>query len=1192
MFRSRGPIPVVSEHVAVDSAASADDEMAVVDSGATMSMVNPVTASRQHCPVTTVDEPYDVSYANGTGGVRSDVAWFGPEPSLVDVDLTGPLVAVNTLLRNGNDVYFSMNKSYVRHVDTGIIYALTQNDDSGLWEIPLKHYKHLLTLSTSTHGDKPSTAMVDVQSHTFLDCFDVYINQDGVKRKRVYPDETKQLKLLIKIHKIMGHAAIDNIHDAIANGLWVNTGLKAEDVRRLWSKYRCIACIMAKTNALPISRPTDPRTIIPGHTISVDPVPITQKGPNGERWIMFFEDVCTGHWLFRLTKTKDVFPTVLDEILSWWEAYGWKVKIVRTDDESVLDSEESRKVMAKHGNVARQSSVPYQHHQNIVERHVQTLVKAIATLLHAALLLKPWMWTYACWWLMNTRNNTPNKLTNGDTPNHIVTKKTVNFANTYNFTFGEMVAVGIKKEHRIWQYDTKRELGVYLGQPDGYVDGHLIYFPYDQSVLVRGDVMSLNLPDEQMAQFYLARWGMTNKQSNYKMMVDIVDHLRLAADGEIDESKDVPIPEEPSRYNIPPRTRMPTRSNPKENVPITSVIVEDVDINEMDVIVENEKFSGVSTDSACHHSRTPAVPIELDFLSTPDDITDYSLDGQYPTEEQISYFMDELPWWKKKSAHAAKVRGASNPTLKQALRSPEEEQWREAIRHEIIVNLLGSGALQPCDLPINALITYITMQLKVKPDKLKARGCLRGDLLPKDLSETYSPTVGVATYSLMQTIAVIDELVEALVDTVAAFLAQDYPDDAPPLYVKLDPILAEIAGLNPHQVYRIRKYLYGIPDAGRAYYKAYSGLLIRNGYIQSKFDPCLFFKVGDGKVTYVWIHVDDTFVAASTHTLIEDFVAVVKSQFDVTVQEPIDTYIGISYQTFPDGSKLMTQPKLLSETAHNYHVVDGPKTVKCPHRYPSSVPPDLNPFNVTAYLSLLGVLLFLLHTRPEIGFDVSWGASKSHAPTNDDWAALIWVLQYLWNTKEKGVMIQAQSPGCPLRMHIMCDASYLLYPDSKAQTGYAMSLNGIGFICSKSQKQPLVTTSSTHSEMRSLFVAVCMYIFLAHICEEIGRPLVEPALVFEDNMAVVTLLTREKSLPQASKHFIMLVNWAREQIAEGRISIHHLATTLMIPDILTKSVFGRDFQYKAQQLRGVNPGEEVLLPVETSSSKSSSSSSD
>ena len=122
--------------------------------------------------------------------------------------------------------------------------------------------------------------------------------------------------------------------------------------------------------------------------------------------------------------------------------------------------------------------------------------------------------------------------------------------------------------------------------------------------------------------------------------------------------------------------------------------------------------------------------------------------------------------------------------------------------------------------------------------------------------------------------------------------------------------------------------------------------------------------------------------------------------------------------------------------------------------------------------------------------------------------------------------------------------------------------------------------------MRSLFVAVCMYIFLSHICEEIGRPLVEPAFVFEDNMAVVTLLTREKSLPQASKHFVMLINWAREQIAEGRITIHHLATALMVPDILTKTIFGRDFQYKAQQLRGVNPGEEVLSPPESSSSSS------
>jgi hypothetical protein len=98
------------------------------------------------------------------------------------------------------------------------------------------------------------------------------------------------------------------------------------------------------------------------------------------------------------------------------------------------------------------------------------------------------------------------------------------------------------------------------------------------------------------------------------------------------------------------------------------------------------------------------------------------------------------------------------------------------------------------------------------------------------------------------------------IDTVGAYLYQDYPDDAEPLYLKLEPGVAEACGLEPCQIYRVRKYLYGLPDAGRAYYRAYSAHLKSNGYLQTISDPCLFMKEGGGARTYVWIHVDDTFV--------------------------------------------------------------------------------------------------------------------------------------------------------------------------------------------------------------------------------------------------------------------------------------------------------------------------------------------
>ncbi len=79
-------------------------------------------------------------------------------------------------------------------------------------------------------------------------------------------------------------------------------------------------------------------------------------------------------------------------------------------------------------------------------------------------------------------------------------------------------------------------------------------------------------------------------------------------------------------------------------------------------------------------------------------------------------------------------------------------------------------------------------------------------------------------------------------------------------------VVAKVCNLDPKTIYRVKKYIYGSPDAGRAYYIACIDYLIASGYVMTTSDPCLFVRLvpEQGIRTYVWIHVDDTIVA-STH---------------------------------------------------------------------------------------------------------------------------------------------------------------------------------------------------------------------------------------------------------------------------------------------------------------------------------------
>jgi hypothetical protein len=118
----------------------------------------------------------------------------------------------------------------------------------------------------------------------------------------------------------------------------------------------------------------------------------------------------------------------------------------------------------------------------------------------------------------------------------------------------------------------------------------------------------------------------------------------------------------------------------------------------------------------------------------------------------------------------------------------------------------------------------------------------------------------------------------------------------------------------------------------------------------------------------------------------------------------------------------------------------------------------------------------------------------------------------------------------------------------------------------KSSKQQLVATSSTHSEMRALYTLIADIIFVVHLCEELGRPLTLPAIIMEDNAAVIALTNEMTSRVKRCKHFLMLVHYVREQVEQGLIIVQKVGTNDNLADILTKIVVGPAFREKAVSL--------------------------
>ena len=190
---------------------------------------------------------------------------------------------------------------------------------------------------------------------------------------------------------------------------------------------------------------------------------------------------------------------------------------------------------------------------------------------------------------------------------------------------------------------------------------------------------------------------------------------------------------------------------------------------------------------------------------------------------------------------------------------------------------------------------------------------------------------------------------------------------------------------------------------------------------------------------------------------------------------------------------------------------------------------------------------------------VFFAGTKSSHPTDKDMSDLYYVVEYLRATQDVGQIIHP-SESNELTLYCEVDASYLLHPDSKGHTGYTISFNGTnGTFYNRSVKQTAVATSSTHAEARAIFTLAKDINFIIAICQELHIPLQLPVIVMEHNSAVVTMANNDTSYAKKCKHFLMVVNYVKEQIATGQIEARKIFRKLNNADLHTKPLRSQAF---------------------------------
>jgi hypothetical protein len=124
-------------------------------------------------------------------------------------------------------------------------------------------------------------------------------------------------------------------------------------------------------------------------------------------------------------------------------------------------------------------------------------------------------------------------------------------------------------------------------------------------------------------------------------------------------------------------------------------------------------------------------------------------------------------------------------------------------------------------------------------------------------------------------------------------------------------------------------------------------------------------------------------------------------------------------------------------------------------------------------------------------------------------------------TEDRGLILHTiDCKGFRLILYAEVDVSYMFHADSKGHTGYCIGFDRVGFFWYNCQKQTMVCISSTQAEMRALCTLVNDLIYLIDLCQELKMPLDLPAIVMEDNAAVIQIATEECAMMKRCKQYV------------------------------------------------------------------------
>ncbi|GJU76855.1 retrovirus-related pol polyprotein from transposon TNT 1-94 [Tanacetum coccineum] len=374
-------------------------------------------------------------------------------------------------------------------------------------------------------------------------------------------------------------------------------------------------------------------------------------------------------------------------------------------------------------------------------------------------------------------------------------------------------------------------------------------------------------------------------------------------------------------------------------------------------------------------------------------------------------------------------------------------------------------------------------------------------------------------------------------------------------------VMLDKLGDNPNHVYKLKKSLYGLKQAPRAWYDILSSFLISQDFSKGSVDPTLFFCREGKELLLVQVYVDDIIFAASTHELCELFAKIMFSKFKILMMGKILFFLGL--QIFQNSRGIfINQSKYALESLKKYGF-DSCDQVDTPMVEKSKLDKDKEGKAVdpSHYHGMIGILLYLTASRPDLQFAICMCARYQARPTEKHLHAVKRIFRYLKGTVNRGLWYPKDSS---IALTAFTDADHAGCQDTRRSTSGSIQFLGDRLVSWSSKRQKSAAISSTKAEYIAMSGCCAQILWMrSQLTDYVLR--FNKILMYCDNKSAIALSCNNVQHSR-SKHIDIRFHFIKEHVENGVIELYFVNTEYKLADIFTKSLARERIEFLINKL--------------------------